>query len=302
MNIYLTSPPTELTSKETLTFFQNFIKNMDWEHIVTQLITKLILIIITLFILLIVRNIGLRFIDTGFKKTKKEFREQRIETIFAVTRNIFEYTIFFIFVYTTLTILGVPVESLLAGAGIAGVAIGLGAQGFINDLITGFFIILERQLEVGDNVQINDVKGTVEQIGLRTTQIKSPDGTVNFIPNRTILLIKNASRSDMLVQIDLPIHPTEDLECVHQTIQNTNQQLEKTYGESIMSGPNILGLVDDGTGTLVYRITMYVKNGLQHDIYRAYLQNYIDNLKEQNIHLPPSTQTSIYSPVITTKQ
>ncbi|MFU1842160.1 mechanosensitive ion channel family protein, partial [Enterococcus faecium] len=78
---------------------------------------------------------------------KQHFSESRLKTLHTLIINAFQYTLFFFFIYSLLTIVGVPVGSLLAGAGIAGVAIGLGAQGFMNDLITGFFIILEQQMD-----------------------------------------------------------------------------------------------------------------------------------------------------------
>lgn len=111
-----------------------------------------------------------------------------------------------------LSILGVPVSSLLAGAGLAGVAIGLGAQGFLTDVVNGFFILLENQFEVGDSVVIGTVEGNISSVGIRTTQIRGFDGTLHFIPNRNITVVSNKSRGDMRVQIDIPIYAHTDLE------------------------------------------------------------------------------------------
>lgn len=266
-----------------VTFLKQYFRNLDWEHILTEVISKLSLIVIMTLFILIIRKIGLRFIRSGFKKSKKGFDAQRIDTVYIVTKNIFEYMLFFVFSYTFLKILGVPVESLLAGAGILGVAIGLGAQGFISDLITGFNIILERQLDVGDAVKINDIVGTVEQIGLRTTQIKSVDGTLHFIPNRTILLISNSSRNDMLVQVDIRLNPTDDLQKVEDVVKEVNKQMYPIYEENITSGPNVLGLTDLGNGEFAFRVNIYVENGLQYKIKRDYLQAYVEELKQEGI-------------------
>mgnify|MGYP000013650061 CR=1 FL=1 len=87
------------------------------------------------------------------------------------------YVLYFFIVYWLLSILGVPVSSLLAGAGLAGVALGLGAQGFLSDVVNGFFILLENQFEVGDSVEVGPVTGLVSTVGIRTTQIRGFDGT-----------------------------------------------------------------------------------------------------------------------------
>ena len=89
------------------------------------------------------------------------------------------YVLYFFLVYCLLSILGVPVSSLLAGAGLAEVALGLGAQGFLSDVVNGFSL-LENQFEVGDAVEVGAVTGLVSTVGIRTTQIRGFDGTPPF--------------------------------------------------------------------------------------------------------------------------
>lgn len=265
-----------------------FFKSIDWNHLASEFLSKAVLLIVTCILLILIHKAGLAFIKSSFRKSKKDVSENRVDTLYTITKNVFQYTLFFIFLYSLLTIIGIPVGSLLAGAGIAGIAIGLGAQGFINDIITGFFIILERQLEVGDIVKINEVKGTVIAVGIRTTQIKSADGTLNFIPNRTILLISNSSRNDMLVQIDIRIDPSENLELIRKIIKEVNQKLVPEYADNIKNGPNILGLTDIGEGNFAFRVTMYVKNGTQAAMQRDFLQAYVTELKKNQIKVLPN--------------
>ena len=93
------------------------------------------------------------------------------------------------------------VSSLLAGAGIAGVAIGMGAQGFLSDVINGFFILFERQLDVGDEVVLTNgpitVSGKVVSVGIRTTQLRGEDQALHFVPNRNITVVSNFSREEL---------------------------------------------------------------------------------------------------------
>lgn len=266
----------------------HYFKSIDWNHLASEFLSKAVLLIVTCILLILIHKAGLAFIKSSFRKSKKGVSENRVDTLYTITKNVFQYTLFFIFLYSLLTIIGIPVGSLLAGAGIAGIAIGLGAQGFINDIITGFFIILERQLEVGDIVKINEVKGTVIAVGIRTTQIKSADGTLNFIPNRTILLISNSSRNDMLVQIDIRIDPSENLELIRKIIKEVNQKLVPEYADNIKNGPNILGLTDIGEGNFAFRVTMYVKNGTQAAMQRDFLQAYVTELKKNQIKVLPN--------------
>ena len=198
-----TSTELELAkqTKKGIHIFQNFWDGLDWEKIISSVIYKTMLIIIFLIILLIIRKIVIRLIEKSFNNYRKKevYSESRIRTLETLAKNFFQYFLFFVIVYSVLTIIGIPVGSLIAGAGIFGVALGLGAQGFINDVITGFFIIYERQLDVGDHVILDTVEGIVDQVGLRTTQVKSFDGTLNYIPNRQILIVSNLSRENQQV-------------------------------------------------------------------------------------------------------
>ena len=166
-------------------FFNNYWNSFDWESILSNIFTKLL----SLILLFLVFYFGKKFLHFLFKKTilssVKVVRqsENRQKTIVKLLENMLDYFLYFILIYWILSIIGVPISSLLAGAGIAGVALGLGAQGFLSDVINGLFILLERQFEVGDAVLINNIAGTIASVGVRTTQVRGYDGTLHYIPN-----------------------------------------------------------------------------------------------------------------------
>jgi small conductance mechanosensitive channel len=110
------------------------------------------------------------------------------------------------------------VGTLIAGAGIFSLALGLGAQSLVSDIVTGFFILLEQQLDVGDTVQIGQIKGTVTALGIRTTQVTSSDGTLNFIPNRNITIVQNLSRNNMVSNVDIRITSKTPLSKVEEIV------------------------------------------------------------------------------------
>ena len=269
---------------------QRFWNNINWDAIVATLIEKSLSILFLIFLFFIIQRIGKYLIDRTYANysKKQHFSESRLKTLHTLIINAFQYTLFYFFIYSLLTIVGVPVGSLLAGAGIDGVAIGLGAQGFMNDLITGFFIILEQQMDVGDYIRLLalNIEGTVTSVGLRTTQIKAVDGTVHFIPNRNITTISNLSRANMQVLIDVRINPEEGYEKICEVITEVNETLKEKYIESIQTGPDIFGMVDLGNGNFAVRTTMYVLNGKQFAVKEEFLAQYIKALTEAGFTIP----------------
>lgn len=173
--------------------------------------------------------------DNANKKFNIKFNEKRSETLHKLVKSAVRYTIYFIAFFQVLSILGVNTTSIVASAGIASVAIGFGAQSLVRDIISGFFIILEGQFDVGDNVKIYNqaafiAGGYVMSLGLRSTKIRSKDGEVYFIPNGTINQVVNYSLMYNLALVELPIKIDESIEKieerVNKVIGNANNSKE----------------------------------------------------------------------------
>ena len=173
--------------------------------------------------------------DNANKKFNIKFNEKRSETLHKLVKSAVRYTIYFIAFFQVLSILGVNTTSIVASAGIASVAIGFGAQSLVKDIISGFFIILEGQFDVGDNVKIYNqaafiAGGYVMSLGLRSTKIRSKDGEVYFIPNGTINQVVNYSLMYNLALVELPIKIDESIEKieerVNKVISNANNSKE----------------------------------------------------------------------------
>lgn len=274
---------------ESLNVLQKFWQSLNWEKILSVLISKGLLIVIVLIVLGISRNILLKVLANSFENYKKKQGQNsgRIDTLETVARNFLQYLLFFIAIYCVLTIIGIPIGSLIAGAGIAGVAVGLGAQGFISDVISGFFIIYERQIEVGDHVMINAIEGHVTQVGLRTTQVRSFNGTLNYIPNREILTISNLSRGDQQVLIDIRVNPEEDIDKVKGLIEEVNQSIGDTL-KDLTADITIVGLVTLPNGAFAVRVITYATAGQQFGIKTTLTTAYIEKLTENGITIPSS--------------
>src|SRR5690625_918827 len=135
-----------------------------------------------------------------------------MKTLEKLLANVFSYTMIFIYIVMFFATLGIEIGPLIAGAGVIGLAIACGAQGLVSDIVTGFFIILEQQLEIDDYVTTAGYDGVVEEIGLRTTKIRSFDGTLNYVPNRYIEGVSNHSRGNMRALVDIGISYNENKE------------------------------------------------------------------------------------------
>lgn len=273
-------------------FITSYLGNFNFEKMMLEFSSK----ILSIVLLLVVFAIAKKVINYLFKKTiaksmfLAKYSQARQKTLVKLFHNLMDYSLYFLLIYWMLAIIGLPVSSLLAGAGIAGVAIGLGAQGFLSDLVNGFFILLERQFDVGDSVKLNAVTGTIAgtvvSVGIRTTQIRDFDGTLHFIPNRSITIVSNLSRGDMRAQIDIPIYADTNLETVTAVINKVNEENVPNYPE-IVGIPNLLGATPSAaTGQMVFRVDIFVQNGRQNHIYYTFYRIYQEALTAAGIALP----------------
>ena len=278
------------TTEKQLNALQRWWHNINWENIINTIVDKAIGVILLTLLFFILQRLSFFLLDRVYKQYTKRYsmNENRLNTIKTLMHNIIQYTLGFFYVYSLLSVLGFPIGSLLAGAGIAGIAIGLGAQGFMNDIITGAFIIMEQQIDVGNYIRlpILGIEGTVMSVGIRTLQLKSTDGTLHYVPNRNITVISNTSRENMQVLVDVRINPNEGIEEMKQIIATVNQEFAQVHHEVIETPPSIFGVVDLGNNNFAIRSIMYVSNGQQFSIKQAYLTACIDALVQNGYTIP----------------
>lgn len=266
---------------------EKFIDHLNVEEVLFTFFTKLISILLLIIAFVIVRQV----INYLFEKTVNRslaFSRQKVarqKTLAKLSHNVLNYTLYFFLFYWILSILGVPFSSLLAGAGIAGVAIGLGAQGFLSDVVNGFFILLENQFDVGDIINVGTVSGTVTNVGIRTTQIHDFDGTLHFIPNRNITIVSNKSRSNMRAQIDIPLFVHTNLDQISDIVTKINEEYVSKH-PAIVGEPTVFGPTTNANGQFVYRINIFTQNGAQFDIYAEFYKLYQKAILEKGIDLP----------------
>ncbi|MCL6106311.1 MAG: mechanosensitive ion channel family protein [Actinobacteria bacterium] len=172
-------------------------------------------------------------------------QEMRARTLAGIIRGLLIAVIVVAVVLITLSELGYNVAPLLAGAGIAGLAIGLGAQTLMRDFIGGFFVLLEGQFNVGDLVKIGEVMGKVEAIKLRTTLIRDSEGVLNIVPNGEMRVVSNLAKGWSRVNIDVNFDLREDIDTVIGIIQEAARgaaQDDSAVAAYILEGPDVLGI------------------------------------------------------------
>lgn len=186
-----------------------------------------------------------------------QLEESRSRTLASLLRSAVRYTVTIFAGMMALDILGVDTRSLLGGVAIAGLAIGFGAQNLVRDVITGFFIIYERQYDVGDYIKAAGVAGVVEEVGLRVTRLRDWSGEIHVIPNGRIEITTNVSRAGSRALVEVSVAYEADLRQAIDVMQQACDQAAREL-PAILEGPTVLGvkeLGDSGIDLLVWART-----------------------------------------------
>ncbi len=266
---------------------RTYIQTIHWGEFFLNTALLGLKIILVFLSYLLIKKLAKQLINKLFEAyiQKNSISRGRAFTLESLINNLITYVLFFILIITILQLLGIDATAILAGAGIIGLAVGFGAQGLVSDLVSGFFILLEKQLDVGELITVGEFSGTVEQVGLRTTQIRAADGTLHFIPNREITQLSNHSRGEMqaLVDIDISIH--NDLPRILEILQQVCERIA-SENESITDGPNLIGIQNLGPNAITIRIIAKTKNMEQWGMERLIRQEAKVALDEHGIKFP----------------
>ncbi|TQR20030.1 mechanosensitive ion channel family protein [Psychrobacillus vulpis] len=214
-------------------------------------------VIVILLLTAIAVRVGKHIIQKIFlvrQKSPLAYSERRQTTLMKLLQNILSYVVYFSAIIAILSTFDIKVTGLLAGAGILGLAVGFGAQSLVKDVITGFFIVFEDQFAVGDQVQIGTANGIVQEIGLRTTKVKSYTGELHIIPNGSILVVINYSIYNSLALIDISVASETDIPTLEENIQEFLKELPIKY-EELVKPPSFLGVQSFDATQIVVRIT-----------------------------------------------
>jgi small conductance mechanosensitive channel len=286
------------SSSTTDHLYQKILTKQYWLDLLTNVGIIAIKLLLLFVIYLIVKSLGRKIIDHTFTryKSKKEVTSGRVYTLEKLLHNVYSYVLFFIFIMIIFDVLGIKTTSLLAGASVVGLAVGFGAQGLVSDIVTGFFILLEQQIDVGDYVTVSGFDGIVEEVGLRTTRLRSFDGTLHFIPNRQIVTLSNHSRGNMRALVDISIPYEADIDEAITVIQGVCNRIA-VENENIVEGPNVLGVQTLGSSEVVLRVIAQTKNGEQWGVERLLKKNIREAFNQNGIEIPFPHQVYVHKTV-----
>lgn len=219
------------------------------------LTTKLVMAAAVIFIGVIAIRLGHRMIYSIIRARSQRIMRnpQQVKTLRSLVSSIFSYIMYFIIVTLVLSVFGVNVSSLLAVAGVGGVAISFGAQTLVKDIISGLFIWSEGSIAVGDVVDINGLQGEVENIAIRTTSIRNYNGNVYTIPNGDIRSITNMSRGFKRAIVDIRC-PYEENQQRLVDIITEEMALAGQEIEGLNEAPEVMSILSFDADAVVVRV------------------------------------------------
>jgi small-conductance mechanosensitive channel len=215
---------------------------------------------------------------------RSERRRQRAEALSSVLQSIASVSIFAVATMLVLGELGVQLAPLIASAGVAGVALGFGAQNLVKDFIAGLFMLLEDQYGVGDVIDVGEASGTVEAVGLRITTIRDGRGVLWYIRNGEIVRVGNRSQGWALVVVDVPIGfaGVEEATSVLRSAASALAE-DPEYAPDLLEAPAVLGVEQITVDGAVVRTTMKTASEKQWSLARELRRRLTEALESAGI-------------------
>ena len=235
-------------------------------------VPRIVAILFVAFVLSrLLRLVAKHFSELGNRQgLPSSLRSQQIRTLSSVIYSIGLFVILFIAAMQILALLGVNMGPLLASAGVAGIAIGFGAQTLVKDFINGFFILAENQYDIGDTVKIAGVQGVVENITLRKTVLRDADGTVHTVPSSDIQVVSNLTRDWTQVNLQVSVAYAVDSDKVIGLLKQVGDDLahDPAFARMIVATPEVPGVDKVSGNSVEYLMTVKTAPGSQYAIKR----------------------------------
>jgi small conductance mechanosensitive channel len=221
-------------------------------------------------------------------------RAQQLRTLASVLNSIGIAIIVFLAAMQILPLLGVNMGPLLAGAGVAGLAIGFGAQTLVHDVINGFFILMENQYDVGDVVRIGGVAGAVESMSLRRTTLRDETGAVHIIPNSEIKIVSNLTRDWAQVALHISVDYRENSDRILELLKQVGQELrhDPVYGALVVADPEVPGIERVAGGEVDYLMLVKTRPGQQWTVSRQLRRRIKECFQKNNVQ--PGNPARVY--------
>ena len=218
----------------------------------------------------------------------REARRQQLVTLILIVRWVLDILLVTSAVLMLLATFGIEITPLLASVGVAGLAVSLGAQTLIKDLIGGLLIIVENQYAVGDNIQVGDVSGEVERITLRTTQVRALNGDLFVVPNGEVRVMANRTRDWSRVMLDLGVAYEEDLDRALRVLEESAEAFgqDPAFAPHLLEPPQVLGVASLGDSAANVRVAVRTQPGKQWEVGRQLRKYLLAACEREGVSLP----------------
>ena len=247
---------------------------------------KLALVLLGAFVLIrVLRVVTGKIADLREPRFAQGLRTQQIRTLAGVINSVGVFVILFVAGLQALSLLGLNLGPLLASAGIAGLAIGFGAQTLVKDWINGFFILFEDQFNIGDTVRMAGVKGVVEEMTLRRTVLRDDDGTLHMVPNSQITILSNMTRDWAQLALKVTVaysEPSDKIVSLLEQIGNGVRH-DPAFAEDIVSDIQVPGIDRVGNGEAEYLMLIKTRPNKQWAVSREVRKRIKDSFLKNNI-------------------
>jgi moderate conductance mechanosensitive channel len=233
---------------------------------------KLLVILVLAFILVrLLELITRKIVALSERTAHGAVRSQQVRTVVGVVRSVGVFLIVFVAGMTLLKdVFLINIEPLLASAGIAGLAIGFGAQTLVKDVINGFFILVEDQFEVGDTIRAAGVSGVVEEITMRRTILRDSDGTLHIVPNGSIQIVSNTTRDWSQVTLHVSADYSESSDRVIEVLTEVANEIynDPAFKDDVVAEPQVPGIERVRGNEVDYLMLAKVRPGKQYNVAR----------------------------------
>jgi moderate conductance mechanosensitive channel len=218
-----------------------------------------------------------------------ERQRQRVETVGSLLRSITTAVVITMVALTVMDMLHIPIAPLLASAGVAGVALGFGAQSLVKDFLSGVFMIFEDQYGVGDVIDTGEAVGTVEEVTLRITRLRDANGVTWYVRNGEIIRVGNRSQGFATAIVDMPVSYAENVERVVGVIRETATAMghDPDWADKFVEEPTVLGVESIVGMTMTIRTIAQCVPGENFAVQREMRERLKAALDAADVKAPP---------------